>query len=106
MLPREAFLWGFVGSIGIEVVVAYQAISTNQGRLPVRFKRIPYIVVRLLLGMMAGGLAVAYQTQGPLLAVHVGAATPLILQTFARVIPGGRILSPEERDGRTPRGTG
>jgi hypothetical protein len=71
----------------MEIVAAYRAITANHGRLPVRYKRVPFYIVRLFLAAVAGGLAVAYGIQNPLLAVHVGAATPLILQTFARTVP-------------------
>lgn len=89
MLPlREVFFWGLVGSLAIEVVAAYQAINANQGRMPVRYKRVPFLVVRFVLSLVAGGLAVAYDIQNALLAMHIGAATPLILQRFARAVPG------------------
>lgn len=92
MPAREIFLWGLLGSLAIEVVAAYQAINANHGRLPVRYRRLPFLVVRIFLSLVAGGLAVAYEIQNALLAMHVGAATPLILQRFARTVPGATAL--------------
>ena len=37
-----------------------------------------------MLAIIAGGLAVAYEITTPLLAINVGAATPLILQALGR----------------------
>jgi hypothetical protein len=96
MADRELFLWGFLGSFAIEVVAAYQAINSNHGRLPIRYKRLPFFVVRFFLALVAGGLAVAYEIQSALLAIHVGAATPLILQRFARTVPGAAALGLHE----------
>jgi len=106
MPDREIFFWGLVGSLAIEVVAAYQAINANHGRLPVRYKRVPFLVVRVFLSFVAGGLAVAYGIQHALLAMHVGAATPLILQRFARTVPGAAAfgLPEDEREEASARG--
>jgi len=34
--------------------------------------------------MIAGGLSVAYNIDNPILAINIGASTPLIVQTLAR----------------------
>jgi hypothetical protein len=44
-------------------------------------------VARLLLAMTAGGLAIAYDIKTPVLALHIGAATPLIVQALAKNFP-------------------
>jgi hypothetical protein len=84
------FLWGFVGSAAMEVITLYQLYeSTNlddptKSVLPARYKRIGFWLVRLTLALMAGGLAVVQDVTTPILAVNVGAATPLILQALAQ----------------------
>jgi hypothetical protein len=86
----EQFLWGFVGSLTVEVVRIHGYLSTA-GRLPLRYRRPMFWVVRLLLAMTAGGLAIAYGIETPVLALHVGAATPLIVQALAKNF--GNLLS-------------
>lgn len=86
MTPLSVFLWGMLGSISIEIVNAYNAINLNGGDLPPKYGKLPFVIVRILLSFMAGGLAVAYNIQQPLLAINIGAATPLILQSLSRNI--------------------
>jgi len=83
MTPPHRFLWGFFGSAAVEVITLHQAY-TSRGRTPERYKRIGFWVVRLLLSMIAGGLSVAYNIDNPILAINIGASTPLIVQTLAR----------------------
>lgn len=79
----EQFLWGFLGSLTAEVVRIHGYLSTS-GRLPLRYRRPLFWGARLLLALTAGGLAVAYDIETPVLALHVGAATPLIVQALAK----------------------
>lgn len=77
------FLWGFLGSIAVEVVSLNQYFS-GPGTLPGRYKKTGFWVTRFLLALIAGGVSVAYEIKTPLLAVNVGAATPLIVQALAK----------------------
>ncbi|MGE3336114.1 MAG: hypothetical protein AB7I36_20975 [Rhodospirillaceae bacterium] len=43
--------------------------------------------MRLLLAVIGGGLAVAYEVQAPFVAVHIGAATPLIIRALTETPP-------------------
>ncbi len=81
------FLCGFVGSCAVEVVTLYHAVSadaTDSFVLPSRYKSPVFWVIRLALALVAGGLAVAYEIDKPLLAINIGAATPLILQSLSQ----------------------
>ncbi len=84
MTPHEIFLCGFAGSAAVDVVAASQVYNAQTIVVPERYKRVAFYVVRVLLAIVAGGLAVAYDIDKPLLAANIGAATPLIIQAFAQ----------------------
>ncbi len=87
MTPTTTVRLGAGGSLTVEVLNAYQAVNANDGDLPRRYKRIPFYLVRVLLAVVAGGLALAYHIQQEVLALNVGAATPLIIRAFAQTPP-------------------
>ena len=60
MTPLETFLWGFGGSIAIEIVDLNQAFQSGRSRLPRRYSNWLFWVCRVLLAVVGGGLAVAY----------------------------------------------
>jgi len=86
MTPQSSewviFLWGVGGSIAVEVVTMWGYYEHDRA-LPERYKQFGFWVVRALLAIMGGGLALAYEIQKPLLAANIGAATPLIIRAFA-----------------------
>jgi hypothetical protein len=85
--PAEiTFLCGFGGSVAVEVVLLYQFMQDDEFSLPERYYRPIFWIVRTLLAIMAGGLALAYQIDKPLLAGNTGAATPLIIKAFSEGI--------------------
>ena len=53
-------------------------------KLPMRYLLLRFYFARALLALVGGGVALAYQIQSPLLALHIGAATPLIVVAFSR----------------------
>jgi hypothetical protein len=80
----QTFLWGFAGSLAVEVVALYRQYNLDI-RIPTRYSRPFYWIIRVLLAVVGGGLAVAYGIGGnPLLAANVGAATPLIVQALSQ----------------------
>lgn len=83
MTTIEVFGWGLFGSITMELVTLVQAHNIDAKRLPPRYHQLPFWIIRGLLALVAGGMAVAYDIQTPLLAINVGAATPLILTALA-----------------------
>lgn len=100
MLFLQQFLWGFVGSLAVEVVRIHLVLGESR-RLPLRYSKPQYWIVRLLLALTAGGLAVAYDIKTPVLALHVGAATPLIVQALAQNL--GNLLAHHGEDFMEPR---
>ena len=99
MTPTELFLCGFAGSIAVDVVTAAKVYDSHQIVIPERYRRVMYYVVRLALAVIAGGLAVAYDIDKPLLAANIGAATPLIVQAFAQGV--GHAPQPQGQNNST-----
>lgn len=85
-LQLKMFGWGVLGSVGIEVVGMLQYFQA-QNSLPERYKSWVFWILRASLAVMGGGLAVAYDIDKALLAINIGAATPLILQQFVQNVP-------------------
>lgn len=96
MTVLQQFLWGFVGSLAVEIVKIHLLLGASR-RLPLRYLKPVFWIARLLLAVTAGGLAVAYGIETPVLALHVGAATPLIVQALAQNL--GRLLASYGVDG-------
>jgi hypothetical protein len=84
MSPLAIFAWGCAGSIAVEVINLYSVYQKAIIEMPERYHRPGFYVVRLPLTLLAGGLALAYDIDKPLLALNIGAATPLLIQTLAQ----------------------
>lgn len=95
MLISQQFLWGFLGSLAVEIVQIHFLLGTSR-KLPLRYSKPSYWIARLLLALTAGSLAVAYDIKTPVLALHVGAATPLIVRTLAQHL--GNFLVAQSED--------
>ena len=87
MTGWEVFACGAGGSVAVEVVTAYRYFSPPHAGLPAFYQSWSFYIVRVLLALVAGGLAVAYGINQTILAIHIGAATPLIVQTFSQTQP-------------------
>jgi len=84
MTDMAIFLWGAGGSLAVPIV---QAALNYQGSVPDLYKSFAFYIIQSLLAAVAGGLALAHSANTALLAVHIGAATPLIVQGFSRQPP-------------------
>jgi len=84
----KIFLWGFFGSIAVEIVEMAKFYYRSDFKLPFRYKLWHFYLLRLILASLGGGLAIAYGIQKPLLAANIGAATPLIIEALARNVGG------------------
>lgn len=80
------FLFGLLGSGGVEVVALATSFD-DKGELPPKFGKITYWIVRCLVGLMAGGLVLAYGVTEAILCVHIGASAPIIYSQFAKEPP-------------------
>jgi hypothetical protein len=86
MTDIERYIWGAFGSIAMELINIL-AIFQSGRKFPSRYRRIGFWVVRLLVAAVGGGLAYAYSIDNKILAIHVGAATPFIMQQLSRTLP-------------------
>ena len=73
------FLWGLLGGVAAFVFELFRAYKDGK-KFPVRYSRKGYWIVRFLLVSISGFFVVACGVKTPLLAIHVGAATPLIIE--------------------------
>jgi hypothetical protein len=63
MDPAERFFWGFCGSAAVELIALLQIYNGPMIKMPERYRRKGFWVVRLLLSIMAGGLGYRVQTR-------------------------------------------
>jgi hypothetical protein len=84
--PPQTFIFvmGCAGSLSVEIIDLYAVYQQEHISIPERYKRVGYYIVRLALTIIAGSVALAYKIENPLLAINIGAATPVLIQTFAR----------------------
>jgi hypothetical protein len=85
MTPWQAFLFGALGSVFVEVVNVLGYFQS--GQFPDRYSSKWFWLTRLGLVVGAGVIALAHDVQTKVLAIHLGVATPLILQAFSRGPP-------------------
>ena len=84
MTLTQKFIWGVCGSVAVEIITLYQAYHSRSMKIPARYSRKGFWIVRIFLSLLAGGLAVAYDIDRPLLALNIGTSTPLIFQALAQ----------------------
>ena len=82
------YIWGAIGSLGVEVVAAAKACADLGGEIPPPYKKWFYIVTRVaLIFAAAGPLAVAFQAANEWSAVYMGAGAPIIFDRLQRGLP-------------------
>ena len=80
-----AFLYGVPGGTAVELIQVSKAQA--RGRIPKRYRSLVYWAVRGGL-ILVGGAVAAVATESPLIALHIGAATPALIDRFAETPPG------------------
>ena len=81
--PLLIFLWAAGGSLALEIVTLYNEIKAERATgLPRYYQNPAFWMVRLLVTVIAGMLAIAERATNPLLAINIGAAAPAILQSL------------------------
>jgi len=78
------FIWGFAGSVAVEVVAFLSYYYSNPVELPERYAKPGFWAARLMLAILAGTIAVGYEIDQKILAFNIGAATPLIITSLAK----------------------
>lgn len=89
MVFTDTFVYGVFGSAIVEVVSAWHYTNNDgAGDLPPKYKRFSFWLIRVILAIMAGLLAEAYGIKSnPILAINIGASTPLIVKALGENIP-------------------
>lgn len=87
MSAHQMFVWGFFGSCAAELASAAVITSSEKWKLPDHYFIPSFWIVRALLACIGGGLALAHSAPTPLLCLHIGVATPFIIQAFAKNAP-------------------
>jgi hypothetical protein len=82
------FVWGFLGSLAVEIVDANELFHAERVTIPERYKFIAYWLVRFGLAVMGGFLAIACGTQSPYAAMAIGAAAPLVIRALPYIRNG------------------
>jgi hypothetical protein len=86
MSPEVQFFWGFVGSLAVEAI-SLSRVLVGRPYLPKVYRSMAYWLTRFMVAVVAGLLTVATQVQVPLLAMQIGVATPLIIDSWNRRPP-------------------
>jgi len=91
MSGLQIFFWGFIGGIGAEAIVLHSIRYHGPNDFPFWIKSPLYWIAIVIMALFGGGVAFAYSASGftlsPLLAIHIGASTPLILRRAREAIP-------------------
>lgn len=82
----KIFLLGVLGSLAVEIVNIVNLYEKGRP-LSTRYKSPVFLVTRLLLAIVGGALAWAYNIDNNILAIHIGATAPLIMQSLAQLPP-------------------
>jgi hypothetical protein len=90
------FLFGLAGSAAIEIL-SVLAVYEGGRQSPARYRRPGFWVVRCLMGLTGGLLAIGYGVQSDIVALHIGATAPLILGNLRRSPPDAPGRSPPDR---------
>jgi hypothetical protein len=84
MPTYEIYAISVFGSLGVEFSALIRDITASHGRLPDRYKRIPYPVARILFAFaIAGPLALFLSAFDTLTALYIGASAPLFFDRLA-----------------------
>src|SRR5438034_10640978 len=84
MSSLQTFFWGLAGSLAVEIVELSKVYYRSRFTLPYRYSLWHFYLLRIILAIVGGGLAVAYGIDKPLLAANIGAATPVLIEALSR----------------------
>lgn len=82
------FLCGAGGSLAIDIFKLASVLEFERPTLPKRYRTTLYYIIRLIVALIGGGLALAYEVEQPLLAINIGASAPLILEAYSKGLDG------------------
>jgi len=88
----ETFAWGLFGGFGAEIAVVFSNRHRAAKDFPYWLKSWPYYVTAVVMLLVGGGVAVAYASSGTtlnaMLAIQIGASSPLIFRKLTETVPG------------------
>ena len=91
MTPIAVFLWGFTGSVAVELLNLLSHYDSRSVKLPARYRKLGFWITRSLIALIGGALAVGYDIEQRILAFNIGAATPLIITFMMRELQPGAV---------------
>jgi hypothetical protein len=87
----RVFAFALFGGFAINFLRLFDLLSLPRSQRPETYRDWLYVLQFLVLPILGGGLAYAYEASGtglsPILAVNIGASAPAILKSFASVAP-------------------
>jgi hypothetical protein len=85
-----------LGNIAVELLATIRDMAANGGVLPTRYRRLSFVVVRVLFAFIAAGpLALVLGANTNIMAFFIGAASPLIFDRLAAgIVPNDPPLPP------------
>ncbi len=85
------FWFAVFGGFAANVIRFFDLVQTPRAERPKTFSDPLYVAQFVVLPLLGGVLAFAYQSSGtvltPILAINIGASAPLILKTLASAAP-------------------
>ena len=91
--PLELYIWGVIGSIGVELITVLAATVANEGKCPLMYRQPFYIALRTAVAFVAAGaLPVGMHAANTWSALYLGASAPLVYDRLQR---GGASSAPK-----------
>jgi hypothetical protein len=80
----ETYVYGVIGSIGVELAAALKGASDNDGSLPTKYHKPLFVILHVIFAFIAGTVPVAFGAVNMWSAIYFGASAPLIFDRAAR----------------------
>lgn len=80
----ETYVYGVIGSIGVELAAALKGASDNDGSLPTKYHKPLFVTLHVIFAFIAGTIPVAFGAANMWSAIYFGASAPLIFDRAAR----------------------
>jgi hypothetical protein len=80
----DAYLYGVLGSLGVELAAALKGASDNDGHLPLKYHKPIFLTLRFVFAFVAGTVPIALSAANMLSAIYLGASAPLMFDRAAR----------------------
>jgi hypothetical protein len=105
MINLATFGWGCLGSGAVEIVHFCHALRISRSHdIPLLYRSTAYLVGRVALVLVAGGIATASEITRPIQAVAIGAGAPQLVLALSRLrfVHGAISIDTGQLDGQLP----